>query len=117
MKYQYIKYVDVIVYQFYGLPAEHEALLNHFVPKVNLPFMNGDSGFSSPSEMMPNSYGTHAKNQAQRAEWLLKSDPFQLDNLASKAEYTNLCKDLRKELFAYLKKEQRSQDGRFVSMG
>jgi len=67
------KYVDVMVYQFYGLPKEHEVLLNKCAPKVNLPFMNGDSGFSSPSEMMPNPYGPHAKNQAQRAEWLMKS--------------------------------------------
>ncbi|MGC9341540.1 MAG: sulfatase family protein [Bacteroidales bacterium] len=34
----------------------------------------------------------------------VKSDPFQLNNLALDTEYTNLCKDLRKELFEYLKK-------------
>ncbi|MGC9341542.1 MAG: hypothetical protein ACP5E3_02485 [Bacteroidales bacterium] len=67
------KYVDVIVYQFYGLPNEHEVLLDKFAPKVNLPFLNGDTGFSAPTEMMPNPYGPHAKNQAQRAEWLIES--------------------------------------------
>lgn len=67
------KYVDAIVYQFYGKPEEHKELLDKLVSKVNLPFMNGDTGFSSPSEMMPNPYGPHAGNQAQRAEWLLKS--------------------------------------------
>jgi N-sulfoglucosamine sulfohydrolase len=34
----------------------------------------------------------------------VKSDPFQLSNLASKDEYFDLCNELRAELFAYLKK-------------
>jgi hypothetical protein len=67
------KYVDVMVYQFYGPLAYQEALLDTLVPKVNVPFMNGDIGFSSPSEMIPNPYGPHAKDQAQRADWLAES--------------------------------------------
>ena len=67
------KYVDVIVYQYYGPLEEQEALLDKLVPKVNVPFMNGDIGFSSPSEMIPNPYGPHAKDQAQRAAWLQES--------------------------------------------
>lgn len=34
----------------------------------------------------------------------VKSDPFQLNNLASKVKYAGLCKELRAELFAYLEK-------------
>jgi hypothetical protein len=67
------KYVDVIVYQYYGPLEDQEALLDKLVPKVNVPFMNGDIGFSSPSEMIPNPYGPHAKDQAQRAAWLHES--------------------------------------------
>jgi hypothetical protein len=67
------KYVDVIVYQFYGPLEQQTVLLDKLAPRVNIPFVNGDIGFSSPSEMMPNPYGPHAKDQAQRAEWLLES--------------------------------------------
>lgn len=67
------KYVDVMVYQYYGPLEKQEALLDKLVPKVNVPFMNGDIGFSSPSVMIPNPYGPHAKDQAQRAEWLTES--------------------------------------------
>lgn len=34
----------------------------------------------------------------------IKDDPFQLNNLASKTEYSDLCLELRNDLFAYLKK-------------
>ncbi len=67
------KYVDVIVYQFYGSLEQQTAMLDKLAPRVNLPFVNGDIGFSSPSEMMPNPYGPHAKDQAQRATWLRES--------------------------------------------
>jgi uncharacterized sulfatase len=33
----------------------------------------------------------------------VKEDPFQLNNLMSEAKYSDLCKELKKELFAYLK--------------
>lgn len=67
------KYADVMVYQFYGTLEQQEALLDKLVPRVDIPFMNGDIGFSSPSEMMPNPYGPHAKDQEERAEWLKES--------------------------------------------
>ena len=37
---------------------------------MNLPFLNGDSTYSVPSQMLPNPYGPHAKDHAERAEWL-----------------------------------------------
>lgn len=67
------KYADVIVYQFYGYTGKQTAMLDKLSPRVNLPFVNGDIGFSSPSEMLPNPYGPQAKDQAQRAAWLLES--------------------------------------------
>lgn len=67
------RYVDVLVYQFYGSFSEHKSLLDKLSPKVKIPFVNGDIGFSSPSEMIPNPYGPHAKDQAERAEWLRES--------------------------------------------
>jgi hypothetical protein len=48
-------------------------LLDKLVPKVNLPFVNGDIGFSVPYETMPNPHGPHAKDQAERAAWLVES--------------------------------------------
>ena len=62
-----------MVYQFYGSFKQQTTLLDKLVPRVNLPFMNGDIGFSVTCEMMPNPYGPHAKNQAERAAWLTES--------------------------------------------
>lgn len=67
------KYVDVIVYQFYGSLAEQTALLDKLAPRVDIPFANGDIGFTVEYEMMPNPHGPHAKDQAERAEWLIES--------------------------------------------
>ncbi len=67
------KYVDVMVYQFYGTLEQQETLLNKLVPTVKVPFMNGDIGFSTPTEMMPNPHGPHAKDQTERAVWLKES--------------------------------------------
>lgn len=67
------RYVDVIVYQFYGSFSEQESLLDRVVPKVNLPFVNGDIGFSVSYEMMPAPHGPHANDQAERAAWLIES--------------------------------------------
>lgn len=67
------KHVDVIVYQFYGTYAEQIALLDKLTPKVKIPFMNGDIGFTVSTETMPNPHGPHAKDQAERADWLIES--------------------------------------------
>ena len=66
------RHVDVILYQFYGLWAEQKNLLDKFAPRVNIPLLNGDAGFSVPGEMMPSPYGPHARNQAERAAWLIE---------------------------------------------
>ncbi|MFC1560969.1 hypothetical protein ACFL4V_00675, partial [Candidatus Latescibacterota bacterium] len=66
------RYVDVILYQFYGLWAEQKALLDKLAPRVDIPFLNGDAGFSVPGEMMPSPHGPHASNQAERATWLIE---------------------------------------------
>ena len=67
------RYVDVIVYQFYGSLAEQNALLDRVVPETDLPFVNGDIGFAVPTEMMPAPHGPDAKDQAERASWLVES--------------------------------------------
>ena len=67
------RYVDVIVYQFYGSLSEQKSLLDRVVPKADLPFVNGDIGFSVPYEMMPAPHGPHARDQAERAAWLMES--------------------------------------------
>lgn len=67
------KYADVIVFQFYGMYEAQKALLDKQSPRVDIPFLNGDIGFSVPTEMMPNPYGPHAKDQAERASWLIES--------------------------------------------
>lgn len=64
------KYVDVILYQHYDHCSGQMALLDKLTSRVNLPFINGDTGFSVPDEMMPNPYGPHAKDQRERAKWL-----------------------------------------------
>jgi hypothetical protein len=67
------RHVDALVYQFYGSYLEQKALLDKLVGNVRIPFVNGDIGFSVPSEMMPNPYGPHARDQAERADWLIES--------------------------------------------
>lgn len=66
------KYIDLVCYQSYARWAEQEALLNRLAPKIDLPFLNGDSNYAVPSEMLPNPYGRHAKSHAERAEWMLE---------------------------------------------
>jgi hypothetical protein len=39
---------------------------------LEIPFANGDTGFSVPSEMMPNPHGPHAADQVARAKWLFE---------------------------------------------
>lgn len=64
------RYTDVVFYQIYGHYDEHAAMMDHWTTKVGIPFLNGDSTFSFTSEMMPNPYGPHARNQVERAEWM-----------------------------------------------
>ncbi len=64
------RYTDVVNVQFYARWADQKALLDRLSPQVNQPFLNGDSTYSVPSKMLPNPYGPHARDQAQRAEWV-----------------------------------------------
>lgn len=67
------KHVDVIGYQFYGTLDQQNYLLDKLIPRIDIPFINGDIGFTVCYDMMPNPHGPHAKDQAERAAWLLES--------------------------------------------
>jgi len=64
------KYIDLVCYQSYARWEDQKALLNRLAPRIDLPFLNGDSNYATPSEMLPNPYGRHAKSHAERAEWM-----------------------------------------------
>jgi hypothetical protein len=64
------RHTDLVYYQFYARWLEQKNVLDRLAPRVNLPFLNGDSTYSVPSEMMPNPYGPHARDHAERAEWI-----------------------------------------------
>lgn len=66
------KYTDLVCYQSYARWADQEALLDKLVSRIDLPFINGDSNYATPSEMLPNPYGRHAHDHAERAEWMLE---------------------------------------------
>jgi hypothetical protein len=64
------KYIDLVCYQSYARWDDQKSLLNRLAPRIDLPFLNGDSNYATPSEMLPNPYGRHAKSHAERAEWM-----------------------------------------------
>jgi hypothetical protein len=66
------KHTDLVFYQIYGHYEEHRAMMDRWTERVGIPFLNGDSTFSFTSDLMPSPYGPHARDQAQRAEWMLK---------------------------------------------
>ncbi len=66
------KYTDLVCYQSYARWKDQEALLNRLVERIELPFLNGDSNYATPTEMLPNPYGRHAKDHAERAAWMLE---------------------------------------------
>jgi hypothetical protein len=63
------RYTDVVNIQYYARWEQQKAAMDRWSKKVGQPFLNGDSTFSVPTETMPNPYGPHARNQAERAEW------------------------------------------------
>ncbi len=63
------QYTDIVNVQFYARWDEQESLFNHWSNKVGQPFLNGDSAFTVPTETMPDPYGPHARDQAERAAW------------------------------------------------
>jgi hypothetical protein len=64
------KYTDLVFYQIYGRYAEQAAMMDQWTGRVGMPFLNGDSAYSFTCDVMPSPYGPHARDQAQRAEWL-----------------------------------------------
>jgi len=63
------KYTDVVNIQYYAPWEKQKATMDRWTGKIDKPFLNGDSAFTTPTEDTPNPYGPHAKDQAQRAEW------------------------------------------------
>ena len=64
------EYTDLVFYQIYGRYDEQAVMMDRWTNKVRVPFLNGDSAFSFTCDVMPSPYGPHARDQAQRAEWL-----------------------------------------------
>jgi hypothetical protein len=64
------KYIDLVCYQSYARWEDQKALLDNLAPRIDLPFLNGDSNYATPNEMLPNPYGQHAKSHTERAEWM-----------------------------------------------
>lgn len=64
------RHTDLVNYQYYARWPGQKALLDRSTRRVNLPFLNGDSAYSVPGGMMPAPYGPHARDHAERAEWL-----------------------------------------------
>jgi len=64
------RHTDLVFYQFYGRYDEQAAMMDRWTDRVGIPFLNGDSTFSVPCDVMPSPYGPHAKSQTERAAWL-----------------------------------------------
>ena len=67
------RHVDLVCYQSYARWEDQRALLDRLAPNIDLPFLNGDSNYATPSDMLPNPYGRHAESHAQRAELRLRA--------------------------------------------
>jgi hypothetical protein len=67
------RYTDVVCYQYYARWPGQKALLERLGPKVRVPLLNGDTGYSVVTQMMPNPYGPHSRDQRERAKWLVES--------------------------------------------
>ena len=63
------RHTDVLLYQMYGRWPAQRAVLDRWRSRSDKPVFNGDGTFATTSEMMPNPYGPHARNQAERGEW------------------------------------------------
>jgi hypothetical protein len=62
------KHTDLVFYQQYGRWAEQRNVLTRLAEASGKPLFNGDCGFSTPHENMPNPYGPHPMNQEHRAD-------------------------------------------------
>jgi hypothetical protein len=62
------KYTDLVYYQQFGRWQEQRNVLNRLSDASGKPLFNGDGGFNSPHENMPNPHGPHAMDQKHRAD-------------------------------------------------
>jgi hypothetical protein len=53
----------------YARYADQSPVLDAVGRTADLPFLNGDSAYSTVTEMIPDPYGPHAEDQAERAAW------------------------------------------------
>ena len=63
------RYTDVVFYQMYARYQEQRPLLDWIRRTTDLPVINGDSAYSTITDMITDPYGPHASDQAQRAAW------------------------------------------------
>jgi len=62
------KYTDLVFYQQYGRWQEQRNLLIRLSEASGKPLFNGDGGFNTPYENMPNPHGPHSMDQVHRAD-------------------------------------------------
>jgi len=62
------KYTDLVFYQQYGRWQEQRNVLKRLSEASGKPLFNGDGGFNTPHENMPNPHGPHAMDQEHRAD-------------------------------------------------
>ena len=108
------RHTDVVNIQFYARWERQKAVMDRWSDKVGQPFLNGDSGFSVPTESMPNPYGPHARDQAERAKWTREF----MENAAARPDFVgwHMCGiiDTSKDM---LTKVQHQQQGLMTTHG
>lgn len=63
------KYTEIIMYQMYARYQVQKPGLDRWSPRVDKPFINGDSAFTVTTDTMPRPYGPVADNLEMRAKW------------------------------------------------
>ena len=69
------KYTDLVLVQCYGRWEYQKPRMDLWVSKTDKPFINGDSSYGTPYDMMPNPLGNpsvQAKDHAECAEWTVE---------------------------------------------
>jgi hypothetical protein len=62
------KHSDLIFYQYYAFWEDQEALLDRFAQLTDKAIFHGDSCCSVPQEHLPDPYGPHCSDEAERVE-------------------------------------------------
>ena len=64
------KYTDLVNFQYYDTIDKHKSNMCIWSKKITTkqPILNGDSGFTVPTNTMPNTFGPHCKSQKERAQ-------------------------------------------------